>query len=713
MTKNIYYASNSHSLNFHQNTRSSFRCQIDRNEFDYFEHQNIAAAIKSVTFQNTYNNYEAKFGTPNMILIQNFIDDVPLLRYEGKFPVPSQIDIKSGLDYYLFAKGEKMYGEGKNFLSRNFTDVKIFCDEMNVTMTSSFLSKTKNKYSSVVHAIYFHQATYQTDQELIEYLNHVFRNIEFDLGSQPDLQLEDDHLFEETFGHTLVHSKVLMNLDIFLSHELAKILGFIEGDLQKMPASNLRQLAEFNMGKKSSPMAVYDRSIKRFVDTFTVDEDIGFKTINPQAQQFLDLEFFRGQDFFAAGNQVTGFSQKSDYSTRSSGKIDLNSIFPSVIGLRTSLKNPDIFKEGSYDTQVDFINVRDAASGVFNFTAKNPSYFATTIEKICNAKFEIVDINTNAYPNFSLGSPTYIQLLVSNNVKMTKQFNVFLDSSDENSKHYYPSNSFQDFSIKLPERLQFSKDWTVALKNIFIGNDLFNIYEDSCWLRFSLLRGLGDGRNWPTNAKINYFPQSSIDTGEGKPINEDLISFKAQISLEDMKLNSVEELCDYIQTHFDRHNLQLKIWFENNRVRLKFNKTGRYLLKEFKLKFSPHLSNILGLSKGTQNISRLRFDMVDDYVATYQPLIALLVPTNFVILCNIVSESVFGDKSIRILRLLSTNFESDKDILHFSFYQDEPVDLHVKEFSTIRISILDATGNLIKATGTQPTRCQLLFSQNM
>ena len=339
MTKNIYYASNSHSLNFHQNTRSSFRCQIDRNEFDYFEHQNIAAAIKSVTFQNTYNNYEAKFGTPNMILIQNFIDDVPLLRYEGKFPVPSQIDIKSGLDYYLFAKGEKMYGEGKNFLSRNFTDVKIFCDEMNVTMTSSFLSKTKNKYSSVVHAIYFHQATYQTDQELIEYLNHVFRNIEFDLGSQPDLQLEDDHLFEETFGHTLVHSKVLMNLDIFLSHELAKILGFIEGDLQKMPASNLRQLAEFNMGKKSSPMAVYDRSIKRFVDTFTVDEDIGFKTINPQAQQFLDLEFFRGQDFFAAGNQVTGFSQKSDYSTRSSGKIDLNSIFPSVIGLRTSLKN--------------------------------------------------------------------------------------------------------------------------------------------------------------------------------------------------------------------------------------------------------------------------------------------------------------------------------------------------------------------------------------
>ena len=60
MTKNIYYASNSHSLNFHQNTRSSFRCQIDRNEFDYFEHQNIAAAIKSVTFQKEDRNRNFK-----------------------------------------------------------------------------------------------------------------------------------------------------------------------------------------------------------------------------------------------------------------------------------------------------------------------------------------------------------------------------------------------------------------------------------------------------------------------------------------------------------------------------------------------------------------------------------------------------------------------------------------------------------------------------
>ena len=131
----------------------------------------------------------------------------------------------------------------------------------------------------------------------------------------------------------------------------------------------------------------------------------------------------------------------------------------------------------------------------------------------------------------------------------------------------------------------------------------------------------------------------------------------------------------------------------------------------FVLKLSPHLANILGFSKGGQKVSKLRLDVKNEYMATYQPTISLLVPTNFLVLCDIVNESVFGNKSIRILRLLSTNFDSEKDVIHFSFYQDEPVDLHVKEFSTIRIQILDATGNLIKASGSYPTRCQLLFSQ--
>ena len=40
------------------------------------------------------------------------------------------------------------------------------------------------------------------------------------------------------------------------------------------------------------------------------------------------------------------------------------------------------------------------------------------------------------------------------------------------------TNEPHDFTIKLPERLQFDKKWSITLKKIFIGNDLYNIYRE-------------------------------------------------------------------------------------------------------------------------------------------------------------------------------------------------------------------------------------------
>ena len=37
------------------------------------------------------------------------------------------------------------------------------------------------------------------------------------------------------------------------------------------------------------------------------------------------------------------------------------------------------------------------------------------------------------------------------------------------------------------------------------------------------------------------------------------------------------------------------------------------------------------------------------------------------------------------------------------------MDLNVKEFSTMRIQLVDATGNLIKSGNHIPTRCQVEF----
>ena len=109
----------------------------------------------------------------------------------------------------------------------------------------------------------------------------------------------------------------------------------------------------------------------------------------------------------------------------------------------------------------------------------------------------------------------------------------------------------------------------------------------------------------------------------------------------------------------------------------------------------------------------LRTQTKNRFVATYAPNIALLVPTNFVVLCDIVSESIFGAKSVNILKLLSSNFDPKKEMIDLSFHQDEFLDLKLKEFSSIRIQIVDTTGNLIKSGKSYATRCQLQFRKKV
>ena len=53
--------------------------------------------------------------------------------------------------------------------------------------------------------------------------------------------------------------------------------------------------------------------------------------------------------------------------------------------------------------------------------------------------------------------------------------------------------------------------------------------------------------------------------------------------------------------------------------------------------------------------------------------------------------------------------ESSSDILSFDFLQDEFVDLNVKEFKSIQIDIMDATGNLVKTDNSISTILQLMF----
>ena len=725
--RSVFYASNSHTNIYADNTRGSFTSHIDENEFDYLESKRLCAAVKNVTFENKFNVITSRLGYPNMIVIQDVFDVTradrplslkPLWKYEGLFEHSAIFDASSGLDYYLFDKtldNSRYYGEGKNFALRNFTDIKIVSNDFDSFVGGKSISVPPGKVKSkiIVHNIYFHESSYKSPLEFITYLNYVFANIEYDLAVNPIEK--DPNLFSLVGDRVLLHLKEKYNLHIFLSEELRKILGFRPSDLKSEDALNLRDLIADNF-KDKEKMSIYYPFPGQLASSYCIIPNPQFDaeriTQNEDAISILDMPFQEHEMYYNINIKLVNKYPHFDF-IQAKEDLNLSECATGILGLRTSLKEPDIYRNGLYDTQVEFFNVKDHADGIQICEIKSPSFFETTVEKLANAKFELIDIDTNRPANFTLGTPTHIQIVTRSDLIMSKSFNIFLDSSDPHSKSFYPYNKAHDFTIRLPERLEFNKNWEVALKHIFIGNDLFNIYSDSCWIDFQIIRTPPiagkptDMPDWGKHAVKEFMYRT------GTKNFEDVVQLKKKLRMEDIRLNTMQDVCNYLQNSFNKLGLKLEIGMENERVYIEKKETESYRLVEFKMKLSPYLCNILGFVRGTSKFHNLRFETKNRFVATYAPNIALLVPTNFVVLCDIVSESIFGAKSVNILKLLSSNFDPKKEMIDLSFHQDEFLDLKLKEFSSIRIQIVDTTGNLIKSGKSYATRCQLQFRKKV
>ena len=678
--KSIYYTSNSSSSKYPMNTRTSFVNQIDEHEFHYIDNKSIHVGLKGITFENRYNTFTPKYGSPNMIIVQdNFGQKANTQHYETRYgPDLPEINIRSGLDYYLLSDLSPPYRQGKLKTLRGFTDVKI----------SGFFPTSHEGFFQrfIVHNLYFHESALESDRELISYLNHVFHNIEFDVPTQPEareelfrLDRENKVLFDiDKDGFTTFYDKGYMGLDIFVSNDLCQILGFIGQELQDLECNSLRGLLFSNFINKKNRDRTEDLFKAKYLERFTEDENI---------RELIDYSWGEAHRYCRI-SQDRPIRASFDAYVTSTREIDLAKGGSVLLGLRTSLTKPDIFKNCVYDTQIEFLNVRDRAGGVQVFEVHHPTFHQTTIEKVSNAKFELIDIDTGERPNFSQGSPTYIHFHVSEKDEMSTRFNIFLDSSDKLSSHYFPTNSCADFRIKLPERLVFGRKWEIALKNIFISNDLFNIYGGTCWI----------------NVKMAKNPA-------GVAVFEDF--FDKTIYLEDGLYKTVKGLCEYIQTLFEREKLKLKITLRHktNQVKITCGETrprGGYF--KYIVTISSMLANILGFDRTNSNNFEIPFRILKKSLqAAYAPNIELLTPRNFMILCDLVSESVFGSKSVNILKLCSTNYDRKRKILTFSSHQDEFVELAIKEFASIHIRIVDTTGDPIKSGGTYPTRCQIQF----
>lgn len=351
-----------------------------------------------------------------------------------------------------------------------------------------------------------------------------------------------------------------------------------------------------------------------------------------------------------------------------------------VLAIRTNICEYTI-RNGEYDKIISLF-VGNNIADVVHVDFKNPPFFTTQKELLSRAHFEIIDVNTNTAPDFAIGSPTYIQVVVRKRVnRMKKPFTVFLDSSCKKSKSSYPENNSMEFTIDLPERLEFRENWHVVLKSLFIPNKFVN--ADYIYIKYF------------------YYNWSNFDSHQN-----------TELFLKPMYLSTVDECIEKFNRLLYVYNIKIKAKLVDGKVTMEFYDNWKKWPYSNKLTLSPNIAHMLGFQKydiSTKTEFDLRFNESSTQVALYEPDLFLMHPRNLIIGCDVVCDTIFGGEHVKLLRLVTNPVNSSSDVLTFDFLQNEYVELSVKEFKSIKIRIADVTGKTVKCVSDIPSRLQLLF----
>ena len=347
-----------------------------------------------------------------------------------------------------------------------------------------------------------------------------------------------------------------------------------------------------------------------------------------------------------------------------------------TLALKTNLSYDTISSYG-WDNIVCIFTIQQ--KGIQQFEFENPTFFPTDQYRLSRATFQIVDIETNQVPDFSIGSPTFIEVVVKNQLKRMKTpFQILLDSSCGESSKRFPSNTNMEFCIQLPKRMEFQKDWMVCLKSIHFTNNFYTL--GNCELT---LNGVTPGGNtWKITRRLD--PQ-----------------FPCSISLVIKKLNA---LCSGIIKFTKTKDEKIRIKREAS-IDANARFYGLYG-DNIKIDFSSDMCAILGFEKKDERISLGKNSRA--VTSTYKANVFALHPYHFIVCCNLVEESILGGERVKVMKYFPRQISTSSSVDQ-SFPHNDYVKLNVKNFDRIVIRIADLTGKTIQCNPDIPTRLQLLF----
>ena len=621
--KNIFYCSNANKELFSDNTRSSFNSYIDINNLNYLNGEDdIEVAIKSIVFNNTQSiHIVPNLKRPHFIIVQeisNVEDSHPEFLTS---PIIKILESENSIEDVINVE------ESKDFIITNNCDSQyVFIASYEERSFSNVVFISKN---IVIHQIYMHEKEYFILDTFIKHINNVLNSITF---YHQKANIETDLIQKEYELHALPF-KILIN------QYIAETLGI---NKEKKTATKLLDYFTFVEDcAKDSPANLFINDVYKFeyeMVYYEVDKDINPLQIHPKS---------------------------------------FNS---HIFGLRSNISDPSI-RNNSYDNIISLF-IGNETNDVEHVGFKNPPFFNTRKELLSRAKFQIIDVDTNLPPNFSTGSPTYIQAVIRKSVaRMKKPFNIFLDSSCSKSKALYPKNNSMEFTIELPERLSFNRNWQVTLKSLFISNKI--LYLNDCYVRYFYY-------NWSKH--------------EGFNLKELIMSSKPH--------STIESFLKQFNIVLDIYKIKIRGEIVDGKVVLTYYEDWVEWQYSNTLFLSPHVAHILGFQKydGSDKEYKVKFNKTAKQSAFYEPDLFFMYPKNLIIGCDVVDDTIFGGEQVKLLRLVTNNVRSDGDILSFDFLQNEYVNLNVKEFKSIKIAILDPSGSPVKTGTSFPTRLQLMFN---
>ena len=410
-----------------------------------------------------------------------------------------------------------------------------------------------------------------------------------------------------------------------------------------------------------------------------------------------------------------------------------------TLALKTNLV-PDSVSSYGWDNITSIFTVYKEGVSFYEF--ENPIFFPTSLKLLSTAKFEIVNIATGVQDNFGSGSPTFIQVVVRNQEeRMKPPFQVLLDSSCEISKGIFHENTNMDFTIQLPHRMEFQKDWILCLKSIHISNE-YKTTKD-CSMKVTITNGTKmqllqvtfdeyipnlEALVEKINAKMRKFLWVKIDNGmimmmPGPAITKRLGERNRRVrdaNFAPPSIPSVYHPPPKIPKHLKDEEI-----FKRKRGRTVFTTPNSESHKSsvsmevrtsnsiksppsIRVEMSKNLLYILGF-RSDQTVET--FSNSSKVVeSTFTPNIHALQPSHFIVCCNIVEDSILGGQHVQVLKYFaSTAKDKSMKSIDIEFRNNDFVKLNRKQFDRIQIRIANITGETVECKEDVATRMQLLF----